>query len=180
MIGEFAASALFGLHQYLYASITRFTVSSDAAKTSRLTEPSASRIACGGFLVVANASAVDTAIFSRISAAATLSLRASSGRGSHRKYDARCPMASNRSRTLRARVCLRRASTRFSVSRRATVPSLSQPVAIAVIRAGVFQVVAWMARSKASMNCVGRARIRSADQSQRSWTGQRRRSSTPA
>src|SRR6478672_11484461 len=93
MIGEFAASALFGLHQYLYASITRFTVSSDAAKTSRLTEPSARRIACGGFLVVANASAVDTAIFSRISAAATLSVRASSGRGSDRKYDAGCPMA---------------------------------------------------------------------------------------
>ena len=87
---------------------------------------------------------------------------------------------SNPSRTLRARVCLRRASTRFSVSRPATVPSLSQPVAIAVISAGVFRVVAWMARSKASMNCVGRARIRSADQTQRSWTGQRRRSSTPA
>jgi len=155
MIGEFAASALFGLHQYLYASITRFTVSSDAAKTSRLTEPSASRIACSGFLVVANASAVDTAMVSRISAAATWSVRASSGRGSDRNY-AGCPMASNPSRTLRARVCLRRASTRFSVSRPATVPSLSQPVAIAVISAGVFRVVAWMARSKASMNRVGR------------------------
>jgi hypothetical protein len=34
--------------------MTRFTLSSDWARTSRLTEPSASLIACGGFLVVTN------------------------------------------------------------------------------------------------------------------------------
>src|SRR5262249_31370228 len=41
-------------------------------------------------LVVANGSAVDTEIVSRINAAATWSARASTGSGSHRKYDDGC------------------------------------------------------------------------------------------
>ena len=107
------------------------------------TDPSANLIACGGLLVVANGSAVDTETFSRINATATWSARASPGSGSHRKYDDGC---ADELESVRApggrRIADHRASAALLRFQAATVPSSSQPEAIAVIIAGVFQVVA--------------------------------------
>ena len=121
------------------------------------TEPSASRIACGTWDVVANGSAVVTATCWRCSDMAIWSARASSASGIHRKYDEGCATTGRSASTRRASAWRTRASSRLACSSAATVPSSIHMQAMADMTAGVFQVELRITRSMAGSQASGAA-----------------------
>ena len=120
-------------------------------------EPRAKRIACGTGAATANGSALDTETRWRARAATTRSARTSAARGIQMKYEEGCRTRGSSRNISAASACRRTASLRFSVSRRVTAPSSTQPQTIAVMTPGVFQVVERIARSSRGIQVRGAA-----------------------